>query len=146
MYEVELKANVTPLAHVECDCGTENVWLKAVSFPWRAAHNSALNTRGFYVVSHNVMDWEKYCWDEVFTDLREAVGFFGKQANKRYDNGEKKYEKVVWEEEWKSYREDLIPYEDDGHYHSSASNGDYGPSNPWDAPGMSVSDFLPGVY
>lgn len=24
----------------------------------------------------------------------------------------------------------------------SASNGDYGPSNPWDAPGMSVKDFI----
>lgn len=24
----------------------------------------------------------------------------------------------------------------------SASNGDYGPSNPWDAPGMSIRDFI----
>ena len=24
----------------------------------------------------------------------------------------------------------------------SSTNGDYGPSNPWDAPGMSVSDFI----
>lgn len=27
----------------------------------------------------------------------------------------------------------------------SSSFGDYGPGNPWDAPGMSVSDFVPGV-
>ena len=24
----------------------------------------------------------------------------------------------------------------------SATNGDYGPSNPWDAPGMSIRDFI----
>lgn len=28
------------------------------------------------------------------------------------------------------------------YYTPSASRGDYGPSNPWDAPGMSVSDFI----
>ena len=27
-------------------------------------------------------------------------------------------------------------------YVPSAENGDYGPSNPWDAPGMSVKDFI----
>lgn len=32
--------------------------------------------------------------------------------------------------------------EEDGDYIPSSTNGDYGPSNPWDAPGMSISDFL----
>ncbi|MEE1084957.1 MAG: hypothetical protein UH850_14620 [Paludibacteraceae bacterium] len=27
-------------------------------------------------------------------------------------------------------------------YTPSAENGDYSPSNPWDAPGMSISDFI----
>ena len=27
-------------------------------------------------------------------------------------------------------------------YSPSATNRDYGPSNPWDAPGMSISDFI----
>ena len=27
-------------------------------------------------------------------------------------------------------------------YISSCTNGDYSPSNPWDAPGMSISDFI----
>ena len=33
---------------------------------------------------------------------------------------------------------------DDHHYHytPSAENGDYSPSNPWDAPGMSIKDFI----
>jgi hypothetical protein len=41
-----------------------------------------------------------------------------------YDNDEKEYEDY-----------------DDGYYEE-----DYGPSNPWDAPGMKVSDFITGVY
>ena len=38
--------------------------------------------------------------------------------------------------------EDPYPddYEDD--YCPSATNGDYSPSNPWDAPGMSIRDFI----
>lgn len=33
-------------------------------------------------------------------------------------------------------------HQDDDEYVPSAENGDYGPSNPWDAPGMSVKDFI----
>lgn len=29
-----------------------------------------------------------------------------------------------------------------GHYHTSSTNRDYSPSNPWDAPGMSVNMFI----
>lgn len=32
-------------------------------------------------------------------------------------------------------------YEDE-EYVPSSSNGDYSPSNPWDAPGMSIHDFI----
>ena len=39
-----------------------------------------------------------------------------------------------------------IPFDDDfeleDEYIPSATCGDYGPSNPWDAPGMSISDFI----
>lgn len=31
---------------------------------------------------------------------------------------------------------------EDEHYIRSSTNGDYSPSNPWVAPGMSVSDFI----
>ena len=30
------------------------------------------------------------------------------------------------------------------HLYCSADDGDYGPGNPWDAPGMCVSDFIRG--
>lgn len=33
-------------------------------------------------------------------------------------------------------------FEDDSSYTPSSTNGDYSPSNPWDAPGMSVRDFI----
>ena len=32
--------------------------------------------------------------------------------------------------------------EDEEEYVPSAENGDYSPSNPWDAPGMSIHDFI----
>ena len=31
---------------------------------------------------------------------------------------------------------------EDEYYTPSAENGDYSPSNPWDAPGMRMSDFI----
>ena len=31
---------------------------------------------------------------------------------------------------------------DDEEYIPSSTNGDYSPSNPWDAPGMSIKDFI----
>ena len=31
---------------------------------------------------------------------------------------------------------------DDDEYMRSSTNGDYSPSTPWNAPGMSVSDFI----
>lgn len=46
-----------------------------------------------------------------------------------YDYGSPEY----WEEFWEDHSE---------RRHTSSYCGDYGPSNPWDAPGMSVSDFI----
>ena len=31
---------------------------------------------------------------------------------------------------------------DEEEYYSSSTYGDYSPSNPWDAPGMSIRDFI----
>ena len=33
-------------------------------------------------------------------------------------------------------------YDDDPYYTPSSTAGDSGPGNPWDAPGMSIRDFL----
>lgn len=32
--------------------------------------------------------------------------------------------------------------EDEEEYIPSSENGDYSPTHPWDAPGMSISDFI----
>ena len=41
----------------------------------------------------------------------------------------------------KQYR-DVADGDADSHIAPSSTDGDYGPSNPWDAPGMSASDFI----
>lgn len=40
------------------------------------------------------------------------------------------------------YIEGLGADNEDEEYIPSAENGDYSPSNPWDAPGMKMSDFI----
>lgn len=54
----------------------------------------------------------------------------------------------IWIDGYGNYRWDYyIPEvdedeDDDYHYTPSATRGDYSPSCPWKAPGMSVSDFI----
>jgi hypothetical protein len=36
----------------------------------------------------------------------------------------------------------IVEDESESEYTPSATNGDYSPSNPWDAPGMKLSDFI----
>ena len=45
-------------------------------------------------------------------------------------------------EEVKANLDDVIQDYFENEYIPSAENGDYSPSNPWDAPGMSVKDFI----
>lgn len=49
------------------------------------------------------------------------------------------YDPDVDEQETESENE---IWDDDDFDFTSATGGDYSPSNPWDAPGMSVSDFI----
>lgn len=44
------------------------------------------------------------------------------------------------ETNWEEFCEEEVEYEE--HYTPCATNRDYGPSNPWDAPGMSIHDFI----
>ena len=58
------------------------------------------------------------------------------------------YERTSTEEEESAAAEACSNYEeedlgaDDEHYCPSATSGDYGPSCPWNAPGMSIKDFI----
>lgn len=42
--------------------------------------------------------------------------------------------------DYESYMD--APYPDEFGRYTSCTAGDYGPSNPWDAPGMSIRDFI----
>ena len=59
------------------------------------------------------------------------------------------YEMSCSEEEEIAAAKDCMRYEEgtpscfeDDDYCPSSTNGDYSPSNPWDAPGMSIRDFI----
>lgn len=59
------------------------------------------------------------------------------------------YEMACGEEGWEKAAKNCPAYEEgipscleEDDYRPSASNRDYGPSNPWDAPGMSIRDFI----
>lgn len=54
--------------------------------------------------------------------------------NYPYESSSEKYP-PIWDKYW--YEDD----EDDDQF-PSATRGDYSPSSPWNAPGMSVSDFI----
>ena len=42
----------------------------------------------------------------------------------------------------KEYEEGKPSCMEDYGYYTSSTGGDYSPSNPWDAPGMSIKDFI----
>jgi len=59
------------------------------------------------------------------------------------------YEMAGTEEDMIETAKDCCKYEEgepeglnEPEYRPSATNRDYGPSNPWDAPGMSIHDFI----
>ena len=52
---------------------------------------------------------------------------------------ERMYEVCEPEDEFEDF-EDWCDEDDD--YVPSATNGDYSPTHPWDAPGMCISDFI----
>ena len=59
------------------------------------------------------------------------------------------YEMATTEEEEIKAAKDCKRYEEgtpscleDDYYCPSSTGGDYSPSNPWDAPGMSIKDFI----
>jgi len=117
------------------------MWVRLceIRFPWDDYH---FHTRRFFVVRKREMDGS--CWDHIHRNLRDALSDFGKEANRkaRYGDGhtEKEYGRVKYCDDWWVYRNELIEYDD--RYVPSSSAGDYSPSCPWNAPGMSVRDFI----
>lgn len=60
----------------------------------------------------------------------------------RYELAETEEELIEEAKDCGNYEEGRPDCLDDGPYCPSAAAGDYGPGNPWDAPGMSIRDFI----
>lgn len=76
-----------------------------------------------YIIEEDDEDeWEKPEWDEEEDEIDRSY----------HDASEDELRKMGAFDNL-SEDEDYIP---------SAENGDYSPSNPWDAPGMSIKDFI----
>lgn len=66
----------------------------------------------------------------------------GMELCMNYEMTTNEYEEIESAKDCRKYEEGT-PYcleEDD--YCQSSTRGDYSPSNPWDAPGMSIHDFI----
>ena len=86
-----------------------------------------------FAVERKCTECDHMCYSLVYNSFTEASDVFKKILN---DHGTEKV----------AIANDIYDYfDDDEPYTRSSTYGDYGPSNPWDAPGMSVSDFIRGV-
>jgi hypothetical protein len=74
---------------------------------------------------------------------RYKSGWFGAECCYIYETLETEKEEIDAAASCREYEEgtpDCLRRDED--YISSASGGDYGPSSPWNAPGMSIRDFI----
>ena len=139
--------DVKLLAHADDEDHTEWVSIKKIQFPWDSYF---FDTKTFYTVTHCQMDCEWTNYEKHYSEFKDAYAVFSEELNRTFRYGGDTEDRKVYTEvdTTLEYREAVeeLEYEDDEPYTRSSTGGDYGPSNPWDAPGMKVSDFLPGVY
>lgn len=72
--------------------------------------------------------------DEWIEELKKEIAKTPEQREKE----SKEFIEHLYEQEWQEAKKEL----EDKCYTSSATNGDYSPSHPWDAPGMCIGDFI----
>ena len=89
---------------------------------------------------------EAYRWNAKEEEISDML--------KGYDSMELEHLLQQWAEEYNNANaedtvefferkiEEMYEQEKESEYIPSAENGDYSPSNPWDAPGMKMSDFI----
>lgn len=100
------------------------------------------NVKGVTLDVHDLINihefYEASCTAEYLvdnyniTDENEAL-YLGYEVRRIMDKYDYDEETAIAEVLKKTRRDDYVP---------SAENGDYSPSNPWDAPGMKMSDFF----
>ena len=75
------------------------------------------------------------------TETEEYVFVFGDKDIYLPENSDFDWQCETETEAWEWF-DSYNGFEEDDEYCPSSTNGDYSPSNPWDAPGMSISDFI----
>ena len=93
-----------------------------------------------------VVTGDDYCWfhieqdgSVICLDVEELDDVYGKYNETPCDYGNCPYN-AEGSNDCRNYCG--LGVDEDEEYTPSAENGDYGPSNPWDAPGMKTSDFI----
>lgn len=89
-------------------------------------------TKQFFVIRIRDADDERFSQDLVYNSFVEAQKDFVKIVNEVDGFGDPVYANLEYTNKYREYDQG-VDYED------------YSPSNPWDAPGMMVSDFVKGV-
>ena len=89
-------------------------------------------------LQHGIFEYDflgEKAFDEWIDSLREELR---KTPEEREEESRRFCEELAEAEAMELYNE--THWNDD--YIPSSTAGDYGPSNPWDAPGMSIRDFI----
>lgn len=89
-------------------------------------------TKQFFVIRIRDADDERFSQDLVYNSFVEAQKDFVKIVNEVDGFGDPVYSNLEYTNKYREYDQG-VDYED------------YSPSNPWDAPGMMVSDFVKGA-
>lgn len=99
-------------------------------------------TDGEYHIDFLDNNGEGFTYEEAVRTAREISLRDGvKWASIREITGKTGFDEDD-EEDWADYSPCVHDHHEDYEYTPSATDGDYSPSHPWDAPGMSISDFI----
>ena len=136
----EVPVEETLLAKADCseDFGCGYVELDEMRFPW---DDRNFCEKTFFHVKERIMDTRET--DRIFNTFWEAARYLKSVLTDRtYRWGgdvRKVYPEVKVTDRFREREREMDDYE------TKQVEKDYGPGNPWDAPGMKISDFIGGV-
>ena len=81
-------------------------------------------------------------YDEIRGTWNVYIGAEWYYESKDYEQANEVLLRCNCDDDDDYYGDDGDTWEDDWYYTPSSTRGDYSPSCPWNAPGMSVSDFI----
>ena len=94
---------------------------------------------GVYRINTDKETGELYFKNKKYLEYAEYGKFYANSAMNYLERVPEEFNELDFVDDYDYIGED-IGTEDD--YTPSATRGDYSPSNPWDAPGMSIHDFI----